>query len=193
MPAASRRCRSDDPATSGSSGRVGTPPGPAESGRDRRHDRGGRRRQPAGRSGCRSASERALGGRRRGGRTHRRSRLTRTVPGRSLWSLARVAELVDAGGLNPPSTPVECGFDSHPGHIQLVFRAGWLCPVRLVSVIPAQNSAGWSCGTGLGAQARRRLGQPRRPRTGRGDGSPAPGVEAGLPDHERSPRRRCRS
>jgi hypothetical protein len=29
---------------------------------------------------------------------------------------ARVAKLADAGGLNPPSTHVECGFKSRPGH-----------------------------------------------------------------------------
>ena len=29
---------------------------------------------------------------------------------------ARVAKLADAGGLNPPSTNVEYGFESRPGH-----------------------------------------------------------------------------
>ena len=36
---------------------------------------------------------------------------------RSVWSApARVAKLADAGGLNPPSTHVEYGFESRPGH-----------------------------------------------------------------------------
>ena len=29
---------------------------------------------------------------------------------------ARVAESVDAGGLNPPGSQELCGFDPHPGH-----------------------------------------------------------------------------
>lgn len=29
---------------------------------------------------------------------------------------ARVAELADAGGLNPPIPQGMCGFESHPGH-----------------------------------------------------------------------------
>ena len=41
----------------------------------------------------------------------------RVVSGRT----ARVAKLADAGGLNPPSTHVECGFKSRPGHIYLGF------------------------------------------------------------------------
>jgi hypothetical protein len=46
-----------------------------------------------------------------------RGRLRRHVHAlRNLTSLARVAELADAGGLNPPDPRGSCGFEPHPGH-----------------------------------------------------------------------------
>ena len=38
-----------------------------------------------------------------------------SLPGLS-FRRARVAESVDAGGLNPPIPSGVCGFESHPGH-----------------------------------------------------------------------------